>query len=110
VGVDAHQHERARAFGHVLPGQVRIAVAAETAGGAERELGRDRGAIVEAVAVEFHAATLPAVRRSAIQTSAWPSSPVPYRKPQWPPCGAISSCEPGASTSAWKPATGITGS
>ena len=58
VGVDAQQGERARTVRHVAPREVRIAVAAEAVvavARAHRELGRDRLAMFEAVAVEFHA-------------------------------------------------------
>src|SRR5690606_20680267 len=47
---------------------------------------------------------------SATQASANPVVPAPSRKPQWPPLAAISSRAWGGRRSAWKCATGITGS
>src|SRR5690606_27542231 len=54
VGVDAQQGEGPRAGRRLVPGQVRVAVAAEAAGRAQRESGRDRLAVLEAVAVDAH--------------------------------------------------------
>ena len=57
VGIDAQQGERLRAVRYLAPCEVRIAVAAEAilaVARAHREVGRDRLAVFEAVAVEFH--------------------------------------------------------
>src|SRR5690606_3252968 len=54
VRVDAEQRGRAGTRRQVVPGQLRIAVAAETAGRAERELRGNRTGVVEAAAVDAH--------------------------------------------------------
>jgi hypothetical protein len=58
VRIHAHQREAARALGHLVPGQVRIAVGGEAVGVATGELGRDQSPIGKTVTVDAHATLL----------------------------------------------------